>query len=293
MKTSILFILLSGAVLLFSCKNSAEYKALNSNSSDTALVAADSATSTQNKLIKTADISFKVKDVTQTGERISALAAHYNGMVTHHQMQSEVIRNRDIELGNDSMRHVSAFNTTADMTVRIPSPKLEEFMNTVSHMGIYVNFRKMDIEDKTLDYLSSQMKLDSRAELVKQQKNGKLVVKHPEDIPYFKDELVDEQINNRRIDDAVKYSVVTIGFYQSNTIVQEVVANDDVDSYHIPFLSQMKLSLLNGLDIFITIVVALTNLWVFILLGVAVWLAIRAYRKKNPLLLPNKTLTDV
>ena len=37
---------------------------------------------------------------------------------------------------------VTSFNTTADMTVKVPSAKLDDFMNQVAQMGIYVNNRQ-------------------------------------------------------------------------------------------------------------------------------------------------------
>ncbi len=162
MKNSILITLLCGAVMAVSCKNKGDYKALNASSSDSALVAADSVSPQQPKLVKTADMRFKVKNVEQTSENITSLTTKYNGMVMHHDMIASNEQTSDMRLNNDSVMRVSRFNTNANMTVKIPSEKIEEFLDAVSHMSIYVNVRRMDIEDKSLDYLSSQMKLNSR-----------------------------------------------------------------------------------------------------------------------------------
>src|SRR5205814_603803 len=110
-------------------------------------------------------------------EHISALTTGVNGMVMHHQMGSTAERSLDVHISDDSVMRVTSFNTSAEMTVKIPCSKLEEFMNQVGHMGIYVNNRGMDITDKSLDYLSSQLKLKSRTELVSQQKKGKIIIK--------------------------------------------------------------------------------------------------------------------
>jgi len=128
MKVSNLSALLCVAVAVVSCKNSSDYKALNSESSDSSLVASDSITAKQAKLIKTADIHFKVKNVQQTGENISALIVKDGGMIMHHNMASAEQQTSDVRLSNDSVMRVSAFNTTADMTVKIPSEKLEDFL---------------------------------------------------------------------------------------------------------------------------------------------------------------------
>jgi len=281
MKTSNLIVLLCGAAMIASCKNSSDYKALNASSSDTALIAADSISPKQAKLVKTADMHFKVKNVQQTGENIAALTAKFNGMVVHDDMTSAPDQTHDITLNNDSVMRISSFNTTADMTVKIPTEKLEDFLHTVSHMGIYVNQKTMDIEDKSLDYLASQMKLNSRKELVAQQKSGKLVIKDANSVLDLKDGLVDEQINDKRIDDEVKYSVITLNFYESNTISKEVIANDDPSTYHLPFFSQLGMALQNGWFLFSELIIGLVNLWAIILSGAIVWILVRLYGKRK------------
>lgn len=267
--------------MVSSCKNSGQYKALNSSSSDTALVAADSVAPKETKLVKTADIGFKVKNVEQTTENIMALTARLNGMVIHHNVIASIEQTHDTNLDNDSVLRVSSFNTNAQMTVKIPSAKIEDFLNTISHMSIYVTARRMDIEDKSLDYLSSQLKLNSRKELVSAQKAGRLVVKDPNAVLDFKDGLVDEQINNKRIDDAVKYSIVSLAFSQSNSIIKEVIVNDNPSVYQVPFFSSLSVAFANGWYLFKQLVIVLADIWVFIVLGIVVWFTIRWYKRKG------------
>jgi len=166
------------------------------------------------------------------------------------------------------------------MIVKIPSEKIDEFMNAVGRMGIYVNARRMDIENKSLDYLSSQMKLNSRKELISQQKAGKVVFKNPDAVLDLKDGLVDEQINNRKIDDAVKYSTISLDFYQSNTISKEVIVNDDPETYKLPFGNRLVIAFNEGWDIFKDVVTVLANMWVFIIAGIGIWFGVRWYKRK-------------
>ncbi len=83
----------------------------------------------QPKLVKTAGVRFKVKNVQQTAEQITKLTVSANGMVMHHQMGSMAGRSLDVRISDDSVMRVTSFNTTAEMTVKIPSSKLEDFMN--------------------------------------------------------------------------------------------------------------------------------------------------------------------
>jgi hypothetical protein len=180
------------------------------------------------------------------------------------------------------MMRVISFSTIADITVKVPSIKLEKFMDSVATMGIYVTSRNLDISDKSLDYLSLRLKLKSRVALVDQQKKGKVIIKDPSKVLDLQDDMVDQQIGNREIDEAVKNSVVTLHFYQSNTINKELIANDDPSAYNLPFFKRLGLAVENGVDIFADVVIGLANIWVFILLAIGVWLAIRYYKNKKP-----------
>jgi hypothetical protein len=285
MKTKILMLLLAAVLLLGACKGSgSRYEALNNSSTADTVASVATDTAASPKLIKTADMRFKVKNVQQTAEKITTLTVKNNGMVMHHQMESTVRDSKDFRIADDSVNRVSSFNTSADMTVKIPSEHLDEFMTEVAHMGMYVTMRKMDIEDKSLDFLSARLKLSSRKELVAQQKKGKVTIKDPLNVLLLKDDMVDGQIGNLKIDDAVKYSIITLSFYQSNTIFQEHIANDDPSAYNLPFFSRLAGSFANGWHLFMEAILAIANLWVFILAGIGILLLIRFYRRKYSIL---------
>jgi hypothetical protein len=196
-------------------------------------------------------------------------------------VQSTAASTRDVHISNDSIMRIAAFNTTGEMTVRVPSAKLEDYMTRVSKMGVYVNISTMDIEDKTLDYLSSQLKLKDREELVSQQKSGKIKIKSPTDVLLLKDDMVDQRIEGLRTDAAVKFSVISLNFYQSDTISKEIIANDDPSAYNIPFGQRLSLAFANGWAIFVDLLIGLANIWMFIFIGLVAWRVFVYYRKKT------------
>ncbi|MCO5937083.1 DUF4349 domain-containing protein [Mucilaginibacter sp. RB4R14] len=285
MKTKI-FIAIAAIALFAACKGrNGRYEIANNDNSSNADTASSSAdTVATAKLVKTAEMSFKVKNVQQTGDSISRITSKLGEMVAHYQMGSSIERSEYIRLSTDSVMRVSAFNTTADMTVKIPSEKLEDFMNHVSHMGIYVTARKMDIEDKSLNYLSVKLKLKNRREMVAQQKTGKIKIKDPASVLWLKDDMIDGQINNQRIDEAANYCVVSLNFYQSNTIYKERIANDDPSAYKMPFGNRLLMALSNGWYLFVELILGLANLWVLILAGAGLWIAFKTYKRKYPAL---------
>lgn len=271
MKPKMKLALVAGVVLLGAACKGRTYETDKISSTADSTTTASATDTLAQKLVKTADIRFKVKNVEQTSEDISALVSKDSGMVMHHNVSATIGQTHDVQLSNDSLMRVSSFNTDADMTVKVPVEKVDDFLNTVTRMGIYVNERKMDIEDRSLDYLEAQLKVRNRAELVAKAKAGKVIIKDPTAVINLKDDLVDGQINNKRIDDAAKYSTISLSFYQSNTIYKEVVANDDPSAYDLSFIKRMINSIDNGWHLLADLVIAVTNLWAFILMGIIAW----------------------
>jgi hypothetical protein len=285
MKMSALLVLLAALCLLGACSKGRSANETMDKVEEVSLQAADSGSVTGNaaKLVKTAEMQFKVKDVQKSSEAITALTRSYKGIVMHHDMKSTVIHEQSIRLNNDSLKHISAYETTANITVKVPPDNLENFMNEVSHLGIHVSVRRMDIEDKTLDYLSAQLKRENRLEIANEQKKWKPTLKEADAMLRIKDETVDQKIGNSRIDDAVRFSVVDMNLYQSNTVAKEIIANDDTGIYQISFYNRLIIALQNGWELFATLLITLTNLWVFILAGCTAWFVYKQYKRKAPI----------
>ncbi len=285
MKTKIVCSALLCAIFWAACNGkksttASDYRTSAADSTTASLKNADASLNAL-KLVKTADMNFKVKNVEHVSESIIVLTEKYKGMIMHHSLQSSVNRSEELPLSEDSLIKVSSYNTNVDMVVKVPSDKIEEFMNQVGKMAVYINHRDMDIQDKTLDYLSAQMKLLNRSQLVDQQKKGKVRIVDPGQIIGLKDEFVDQQISNRRIDESVKYSTIGLNFYQNNTIAKEVIANDDPSNFRLPFFKRLINAFGNGWYIFNELLITLANLWVFILAGIAGWLLYRYIKQRR------------
>jgi len=279
MKTKFL-IPLAGLALFCACKGkSGGYEVVN-NGADT-LMKDDLVEHSQFKLVKTAGISFKVKDVKQTAHKISALTVGFDGMTMHEQIGSTPDHTQDVKVSKDSIMRITSFSTQAAITVKVPTARLEKFMDSVATMGLYVTDRNLDIDDKSLDYLSAQLKLKSRTELVEQQSKGKVIIKDPAKVLSLKDDMIDAQIGNRQIDQAVKYSTVTLSFYEANTIKKEIIANDDPSAYSLPFFKRLGMAVEYGCDLFVNVIVFIANLWLFILTGLILWIAARYYKGRK------------
>jgi hypothetical protein len=277
MKTKILMALLAGTVLLAACKGSGSGSETDSAKRDSAQL--DSAENT--KLVKTGEIRFKVKDVRQATAQISKITTLCGGMAMHHDMHSNVISQQNIDMPNDSITKLTVYNSTAEMTVKVPVEYVEILMDSIMRMGEYVDNRKMEVEDRSLDYLSEKLKAQNRIASVKQRKHIKLTQRGADSILSLKDDVVDRKISNMRTDEATKFSVLNLSLYQNNTVAKEVVLSDDPSNYKGPLSTRASMAFSNGWYFFSSIIVGLLNLWVFVLIGLGVWIGVVIYKKKN------------
>jgi hypothetical protein len=245
----------------------------------------DSVGGTAPKLVKTASINFKVKNVQQTAKNITALTERFGGLIIHKEVSSSPGRSKDVKVGTDSVIRIISFSTMADITVKVPSVKLEKYMDSLATMSLYVTSRSINVTDKSLDYLSAQLKLKSRTDLINQQKKGKVIIKDPTNVLNLQDDMIDQQIGNKQIDDAVKNSIVNLNFYQSNTISKETIANDDPDAYGPPIAKRAQMAIEHGGELFADLFIALLNIWFLIPVGFFVWVIIKYNKKKRQVIL--------
>ncbi|RYD71727.1 MAG: DUF4349 domain-containing protein [Sphingobacteriales bacterium] len=270
---------------LFGCQN-----AKTNNESDNAAEAQEIAlspaadTAATTKIVKTADMRFRVKDVQNTKEQLSTTIKAQGGSVTEFSIQSSVLETDKIKQSADSLKEITSYRTDGYLVAKVPSENLDDFTNTIAKMAVFVDNQSMKMDDQSLAYLANKMKAQNRVAASAQ--IGDISRKKASNIQTsltLKDDYVDRKLDNMSIDSRVKYSTITLSFYQDNTIKSMVVANDRLKDYRPAFANRFWLSIVNGWTIFVEIILALANLWMVILVGATAFFTIRYFLRKNKL----------
>lgn len=278
MKPLFFLVTLSMVLLFISCENNQSEKDIALNTADTASITG--LTSDSVKLVKTAGIRFKVKDVSQSIRAVSELAQSLGGMIIHQNMESTEDQSKELKVSDDSLLRITAYTTYATITARVPASHLEEFLYNTSSLGYYTSGSKMDIDDKSLDYLSNQLKQQNRAQAFNSGNKGKGAAATFLAIQ-TQDEAIDQEIANRQIDADVKYSTVQLSLYQNTMVRKELIANNVVEDYHLSFPQNFSNALREGWDGFLRFILMLAHLWVFILLAVLSWVLYKSTSLKR------------
>lgn len=265
---------------IFGCSNAKN----NSESTDLAeakeMVIPDSAATP--KIIKTADMRFRVKDVQNTKEQLSKTIKAEGGTVAEFSIESIIQETEKVKQSTDSLKEITSYRTEGYLIAKVPSEKLDDFTNTISKMAVFVNTSSMKLDDQSINYLANNLKAQNRVEASKH--IGNIPSKKTGNIETslaLKDEYVDRKIDNMSIDARVKYSTITLNFYQDNTVSTMTVANDNLYDYRPGFANRLWLNILNGWTIFKEIILALANLWMLFLVGLGVFFIIRNFVRKN------------
>ncbi|MBB2151177.1 DUF4349 domain-containing protein [Pedobacter gandavensis] len=269
------------ALLFVACnQGNKSHREPTSDAVDSLAEIADSSSS--EKIIKTADMRFRVKNVQQTKVKLGELIKAEGGTLAEFSIHSDVYQSEKVRYSTDSLLELTSYRTEGSIVAKVPADKLDEFTNRVAGMAVFVDQQSMKFDDQSIAYLSNQLKNQNRVEAVKQlNKNANKKSNNVETALELKDDYVDQKIQNMRINERVKYSDITLSFYQDNTVKKLVVGNDNLSDYRPSFFRRLGLNIQNGWVIFMEFLLLLANLWMLILLVIAGFFAFSVYRKRR------------
>ncbi|NMN39267.1 DUF4349 domain-containing protein [Pedobacter sp. SG918] len=242
------------------------------------------------KIIKTADMRFRVKDVQNTKEQLSKTIKVEGGTVAEFSIESTIQETDKVKQSTDSLKEITSYRTQGYLVAKVPSEKLDEFTNTIAKMAVFVDNQSMKMDDQSIAYLSNKLKAQNRVDAI--EKINKVASKKSANVEsslYIKDDYVDKRIENMQIDNRVKFSTITLNFYQDNTVKTMIVANDNLYDYRPAFMNRLWLGIVNGWTIFKEIIIAISNLWMLILIGIVIFFTIKYFIRKNKLAMDEAT----
>jgi len=278
MKRNIIVVAMAMAFL--GCSNEKRNEAADSEALKTDMELTDSAATA--KIIKTADVRFRVKDALQTKREISTRIKQYGGTLVEVSIENQIVQQDKVKYSADSLSEITLYSTEGRITAKIPAENLDQFTDeTVAHAD-FVDQQSLLFDDQSISYLANKAKTRNRVEAVNN--ISKKPVKGKNDVEKtlgMKDDIVDQQVNNLLIDRQVKSSTVTLSFYQGNTVKKTLIANDNLGDYRPGFLQRLSLGLVNGWFILTEFVLILANIWALLLVAVVVYVGIRYYKKRR------------
>jgi len=241
--------------------------------------AVETGSDSMHQFIRTADLKFKVKNVILSTYDIEDITRQYKGFVTYTNLTSHVNRQTVHAVTADSSIETTFYTVINEMTLRVPNTKLDSTLKAIARNIDYLDYRVIKADNVALDLLANELTqkrtAKNEARLAKsfgQQGSKPNEVVDAAELLSRKDEEADNAtIATLSLNDQIAYSTIKLSIYQREEVKFERIENyENVDEYHPGFGSDFIDSLTLGWWILKQLILFITKLWVFILVGIVV-----------------------
>lgn len=268
-------------------KSTAQMDSANVKAPLSSIAAKEKVSDSNRKFIRTAEMKFQVKNVIKSTYSIEDVVGKYNGFVTYTNLTSNVDRQTEIPVSNDSSLESTYFNVNNTMTIRIPNNKLDTALKAIATWVDYMDYRIIKADDVSLQILSNRLA---------QKRNNKLQDRIVKDIDHHgkklhestdaeenasnKEEQSDNALlSNLTLADQVKYSTVSLTIYQKQEVKKILVANEkNIKSFEPGFGPKVLEALKFGWDAFEEILLFFIKIWWLILTGLTAYFVYKKFR---------------
>lgn len=211
--------------------------------------------SMERKIIKTSDFSIKVKKVAESTKRIEEMVAAEEGFIS------------SMDLTN------STYRITSQVVIRVPAQRFDQLMDKVETESIYTNYRRVNAQDVTEEYLDIETRLKTKKQvrdryvmiLRDKAKTVEEVLQAEEAIRVIQEEIESREGRLNYLKNRVSMSTINLELYQ------EVPYTPD-RGQRTTFWTRLKQSAVNGWALVVNIVLGLVTIWPLVLIGgVLLW----------------------
>lgn len=285
--TKLGFTVLAIATLLISCKKSEaleESTAAIKTDSISSSAAVEKEGSTR-KFIRTADLKFKVKNVTQSTYAIENITNKFDGFVTYTNLQSVVTDRFETKISQDSILETTRYTVENNITIRVPNTKLDTVIKSIAKQIDFLDYRIIKADDVSLKILSTQLSQnrsknsEKRLEKATETKGQKIndIMDAENNIAQQKD---NSKLENLSIQDQVNFSTLTIQIYQNESVKQEMNVNSKDYNFYKPNIGIRILdSLRTGWYVLLDIIVFLFEIWWLLFISIGGYYFYKKYIK--------------
>ena len=245
---------------------------------------------TSRKMVRTANIKFKVKDVIRATYNIENIVIKHNGFVENTNLASQINDIKETCIKEDSTLVTVYYSVVNTLILRVPNTELDTTLKEIARLVEFMDYRIISAKDVSLDLLAKRLEQIRLARYEGRMINaidgkGKRLndVSDAENNLLRKQEQADEaKLANLQILDKIKFSTITLYLYQNQDIRYEVIANEKkIKTYSTPFGTRFVDALKFGWTIVVEIVLFLINSWSIILMAVLLFLGVKYFRKKG------------
>lgn len=241
------------------------------------------------RMIRTADIKFKVKDVIKATYGMENIVVANNGFVENASLSSEINHTKTTAINADSAIVTTYFTVVNTFVLRVPNYQLDTTLKEIAQYVEYMDFRNIKATDVSIDLLSKKLEQSRLARYDSRMKNavdnqGKKLedISNAEENILYKQAQADEaKLINLQMLDKIKFSTINLSLYQDQRIKYEVIALEKIiQPYAEPYSLRFQKALKFGWVVIIEISLFLVNIWSLILIAILGFLGFTYFKGK-------------
>ena len=243
---------------------------------------------TSRRMIRTANIKFKVKDVIDATYNIENIVVKCDGFVENTNLTSQIDYTQNTSIKEDSLLVTTYYTVINTLVLRVPNTKLDTTLKEIAQLVDFMDYRVIDAKDVTIDLLSKKMEQNRLAKYDSRMRNaidnqGKRLndVTDAENNLLYKQQQADEaKLANLQILDKINFSTINLSLYQNQSIKYEIIAKEKkIKPYSTPLGIRLVDAFKLGWTIVMEIFLFLINLWLLVLIAVLVFFGVKYLRK--------------
>lgn len=216
------------------------------------------------KIIKSANVRYKVKSVKEATKRIKNIAQRNGAYVS------------DLRFQNNLYKIENRF------TIKVPQKYFDKVMDSVNTVVEFVEYENITTKDVTEEYVDLETRLKTKLEvkgrcetiLRKNAKTVEEILQTEEKLRVIQEEIEAAQGRLKYLTNKVAFSTIQIDLYET------VDYKPEPESYTKTFWSKTLEGLANGWCIVEVIIIGVINIWPLLLIFTGVFFFIRKRLKK-------------
>jgi len=259
------------------------------------------------KLIRTAELRFRVKNVAQATVSIEDLALKVDGFIVRTTLQSDIQSTSSIPLSADSLLETTVHTVSSSILLRVPAGKLDTTLKSLTPMIDYLDYRHIKVRDVEMELRANEMRMKRHQTAGKKSstttpKNEQFVtIENPLFLgttTHYTTTSATEQrfqhqikadeaaLANLSLEDQIRYSTVTLDIYERQTFRRAVLADQkNIKAYKPGAGQRIRASLEIGWEVLVSVLEFISKLWGIVLLAAlvftGVWIYQKLFRKKS------------
>jgi len=239
------------------------------------------------KFVRNAEIRFRVKNTADATLRIEDITLRNRGFVINSMLNSEVELRQTTPVSRDSALETTRYRIHSQLVIRVPCQLLDTTLRSIGRLSDFLDLRHVNAKDVGLEMLEQELARlregTYRSDLEGSEENRNSP--KADRARASRDASDQASIETMKLEDAIRFSTVTIDIYQLPQIHQTMVANTDVPVPQQSLATRSGEAFRSGGEILTALFLGIVHLWGVILLALVAFFGWKWFRNRKRLVL--------